>query len=127
MGRVTGTAGPGPVGEVGVRVRGGAERFLAHPASAVDRIETGTVVTMVEHLPPRTVHVTPAYDSPAHCDAGESRGCHAPAKDAPVSVPGLRTGAHSPSFGAERAPCEGSACRWPSASLRGWRLPPSSF
>lgn len=50
MGRVTGTigpgrAGPGLVGEVIVRVRGGAERFLAHPASGRDRIEPGMVVT----------------------------------------------------------------------------------
>ncbi|MFF6947095.1 hypothetical protein ACFZAD_00305 [Streptomyces iakyrus] len=49
-----------------VRVRGGAEHFLAHPASAADRIETGTVVMVVEYLPPRTVYVTAAYDS---CEA----------------------------------------------------------
>ncbi|MFI2629219.1 hypothetical protein ACH5A2_02320 [Streptomyces collinus] len=63
MGRVTGTIGPGLVGEVIVRVRGGAEHFLAHPASAADRTETGTVVMVVEYLPPRTVYVTAAYDS----------------------------------------------------------------
>ncbi|MER5178335.1 hypothetical protein ABT009_08180 [Streptomyces sp. NPDC002896] len=62
MGRVTGTVGPGLVGEVIVRVRGGAEHFLAYPASGKDRIETGTVVMIVEHLPPRTVYVTAAYD-----------------------------------------------------------------
>ncbi|MFJ4240922.1 hypothetical protein ACIP17_09960 [Streptomyces iakyrus] len=63
MGRVTGTIGPGLVGEVIVRVRGGAEHFLAHPASAADRIETGTIVMVVEYLPPRTVYVAAAYDS----------------------------------------------------------------
>ena len=63
MGRVTGTVGPGLVGEVIVRVRGGAEHFLAYPANGTDRIERGTVVMVVEHLPPRTVYVTRAYDS----------------------------------------------------------------
>lgn len=62
MGRVTGTVGPGLVGEVMVRVRGGAEAFLAYPASAKDRIDTGTVVMIVEYLAPRTVYVTAAYD-----------------------------------------------------------------
>ncbi|MFF9817258.1 hypothetical protein [Streptomyces sp. NPDC014006] len=63
MGRVTGTVGPGLVGEVIVRVRGGAEHFLAHPASGAGRLECGTVVMVVEYLPPRTVYVTAAYDS----------------------------------------------------------------
>ncbi|KQX50588.1 MULTISPECIES: hypothetical protein [unclassified Streptomyces] len=63
LGRVTGTVGPGLVGEVIVRIRGGAEHFLAHPASAKERIEVGTVVMVMEHLPPRTVYVTAAYDS----------------------------------------------------------------
>lgn len=63
MGRVTGTVGPGLVGEVIVRVRGGAEHFLAYPADGTARIVTGTVVMVVEHLPPRTVYVTAAYDS----------------------------------------------------------------
>ncbi|WP_190015244.1 hypothetical protein [Streptomyces lucensis] len=62
MGRVTGTVGPGLVGEVIVRVRGGAEHFLAHPADGTSRIAPGTVVMVVEHLPPRTVYVTAAYD-----------------------------------------------------------------
>ncbi|MFF9194166.1 hypothetical protein ACF09L_03060 [Streptomyces sp. NPDC014779] len=61
LGRVTGTIGPGLVGEVIVRIRGGAEHFLAYPAAGKERIEPGTVV--VEHLPPRTVYVTAAYDS----------------------------------------------------------------
>ncbi|CAM5580968.1 TRAM domain-containing protein OS=Streptomyces aurantiogriseus OX=66870 GN=GCM10010251_57840 PE=4 SV=1 [Streptomyces aurantiogriseus] len=63
MGRVTGTVGPGLVGEVIVRVRGGAEHFLAHPANGTGRITPGTVVMIVEYLPPRTVYVTEAYDS----------------------------------------------------------------
>lgn len=63
MGRVTGTVGPGLVGEVIVRVRGGAEHFLAYPAAAKDRIERGTVVMVVEYLPPRTVYVSAAYDA----------------------------------------------------------------
>ena len=63
MGRVTGTVGPGLVGEVIVRVRGGAEHFLAYPAASKERIECGTVVMVVEYLPPRTVYVSAAYDS----------------------------------------------------------------
>ncbi|MFI8100924.1 hypothetical protein [Streptomyces sp. NPDC086023] len=62
-GRVTGTVGPGLVGEVIVRVRGGAEHFLAYPAPGEGRIETGTLVTVVEYLPPRTVYVMAAYDN----------------------------------------------------------------
>ncbi|MER6036548.1 MULTISPECIES: hypothetical protein [unclassified Streptomyces] len=63
MGRVTGTIGPGLVGEVIVRVRGGAEHFLAYAADGTGRMERGTVVMVVEYLPPRTVYVTAAYDS----------------------------------------------------------------
>lgn len=63
MGRVTGTIGPGLVGEVIVRVRGGAEHFLAYPATGTERIERGTVVTVVEYLPPRTVYVSAMYGS----------------------------------------------------------------
>lgn len=44
-------------------MRGGAEHFLAYPAVAKDRIERGTVVMVVEYLPPRTVYVSPAYDA----------------------------------------------------------------
>ncbi|MFF4585119.1 hypothetical protein ACFY30_30830 [Streptomyces sp. NPDC000345] len=61
MGRVTGTVGPGLVGEVIVRVRGGAEHFLAYPASGTERIERGTMVTVVEYLAPRTVYVSAVY------------------------------------------------------------------
>ncbi len=63
LGRVTGRIGPGLVGEVIVRIRGGAEHFLAHPASPEERMEPGTVVTVIEYLPPRTVYVARAYDS----------------------------------------------------------------
>ncbi|MFD9791157.1 hypothetical protein ACFWXK_09410 [Streptomyces sp. NPDC059070] len=61
LGRVTGRIGPGLVGEVIVRIRGGAEHFLAYPAVPGDRLEPGTVVTVVEYLPPRTVYVSAAY------------------------------------------------------------------
>ncbi|WP_265563443.1 hypothetical protein [Streptomyces hygroscopicus] len=63
MGRVTGAVGPGLVGEVIVRVRGGAEHFLAYPADGKTSMERGTVVMVVEHLPPRTVYVEAAYGS----------------------------------------------------------------
>ncbi|MFB6822080.1 hypothetical protein ACFCXA_10885 [Streptomyces virginiae] len=62
-GRVTGTVGPGLVGEVIVRIRGGAEHFLAHPVHGTGRLPVGTVVTVVEYLPPRTVYVMAAYDN----------------------------------------------------------------
>ncbi|GHG27574.1 hypothetical protein ACVW0K_006395 [Streptomyces filamentosus] len=61
LGRVTGTIGPGLVGEVILRIRGGAEHFLAYAASPKERIEVGSLVTVVEHLPPRTVYVTAVY------------------------------------------------------------------
>ncbi|MBO0511972.1 hypothetical protein [Streptomyces beijiangensis] len=62
-GRVTGTIGPGLVGEVIVRIRGGAEHFLAYPVDPAERIESGTVVTVIEYLAPRTVYVACAYGS----------------------------------------------------------------
>ncbi|MFF2192776.1 hypothetical protein [Streptomyces sp. NPDC058157] len=62
-GRVTGTVGPGLVGEVIVHIRGGAEHFLAHPAPGESaRIEVGSVVTVVEYQPPRTVYVMAVYE-----------------------------------------------------------------
>ncbi|MFI1969899.1 hypothetical protein BLA24_17710 [Streptomyces cinnamoneus] len=61
LGRVTGTVGPGLVGEVMVRVRGGAEAFLAYASEPGERFERGAVVVVVEHLPPRTVYVAAAY------------------------------------------------------------------
>ncbi len=63
LGRVSGTVGPGLVGEVIVRVRGGAEHFLAYPADGSGPIAPGTVVMVMEYLPPRTVYVTAAYGS----------------------------------------------------------------
>ncbi|KRV48422.1 hypothetical protein AQ490_03980 [Wenjunlia vitaminophila] len=62
-GRVTGTVGPGLVGEVMVSVRGGAEAFLAHPVSPEETIEVGTVIVVVEYQPPRTVYVARALGS----------------------------------------------------------------
>ncbi len=59
QGRVTGTVGPGLVGEVIVRVRGGAEHFLAYPMDPGERITAGTLVVVVEYQPPRTVYVSP--------------------------------------------------------------------
>jgi hypothetical protein len=61
QGRVTGTVGPGLVGEVIVQVRGGAEAFLAYPVTPGERIETGTPIVVVEYQAPRTVYVAPAY------------------------------------------------------------------
>ncbi|MFC5719800.1 hypothetical protein ACFP1Z_06355 [Streptomyces gamaensis] len=61
QGRVTGRVGPGLVGEVILRVRGGAEAFLAYAAEPGERFERGTVVTVVEYQPPRTVYVMAAY------------------------------------------------------------------
>lgn len=54
---MTGTVGPGLVGEVMVRVRGGSEHFLAYPATPDERLETGTLVVVVEYQAPRTVYV----------------------------------------------------------------------
>ncbi|MFF4371417.1 hypothetical protein [Streptomyces sp. NPDC001594] len=62
-GRVTGLVGPGLVGEVIVRVRGGAEHFLAYPAPGESaRIAVGAVVTVVEYQAPRTVYVMAVYE-----------------------------------------------------------------
>ncbi|MFI6938090.1 hypothetical protein ACIBI4_02350 [Streptomyces sp. NPDC050418] len=61
VGRVTGTVGPGLVGEVMVRIRGGSEHFLAYPAAAKERLDPGTVVMVVEYHAPRTVYVEAAY------------------------------------------------------------------
>lgn len=58
-GRVTGTVGPGLVGEVMVRIRGGAEAFLAFPITPDERIAVGTRIIVVEYQPPRTVYVAP--------------------------------------------------------------------
>ena len=57
VGRVTGTVGPGLVGEVLVSVRGGTEAFLAYPAVPGERIAPGSIVVVEEYQPPRTVYV----------------------------------------------------------------------
>jgi hypothetical protein len=59
MGRVTGTIGPGKLGEVMVQVRGGSEAFHAYAADADDLLRPGTRIVVVEYYPPRTVVVTP--------------------------------------------------------------------
>ncbi|MCB5163449.1 hypothetical protein LG634_01095 [Streptomyces bambusae] len=60
-GRVSGSIGPGLVGEVLVPVRGGSEAFLAYAAVAGERFGPGALVTVVEYMPPRTVYVAAAY------------------------------------------------------------------
>jgi hypothetical protein len=59
VGRVTGTIGPGRVGEVMIAIRGGSEAFNAYAAETQDTISTGTRVVVVEYFPPRTVVVSP--------------------------------------------------------------------
>jgi hypothetical protein len=61
QGRVTGTVGPGLVGEVMVAVRGGSEAFLAYAVEPGERIESGTPVVVVDYQPPRTVWVARAF------------------------------------------------------------------
>ncbi|MFL6141194.1 MAG: hypothetical protein ACJ72N_04875 [Labedaea sp.] len=56
-GRVTGTIGPGLIGEVLLSVRGGVEAFYAYPADPDERIEPGTQVLVVDFEQPRTVYV----------------------------------------------------------------------
>lgn len=59
VGRVTGTIGPGRLGEVMVPVRGGSEAFHAYAATPEETIRSGTRVAVMEYYPPRTVVVTP--------------------------------------------------------------------
>jgi arginine utilization protein RocB len=59
VGRVTGTVGPGRVGEVMLAVRGGSEHFHAHPCDG-KTFAVGTRVVVVEYYPPRTVIVAEA-------------------------------------------------------------------
>lgn len=57
--RVTGTVGPGRLGEVMVSVRGGTEAFNAYAAEDESQdIAPGTRVVVVDYLPPRTVVVS---------------------------------------------------------------------
>jgi hypothetical protein len=57
QGRVTGTIGPGLVGEVVLSVRGGSEAFYAFAAEPGAVIEVGESVLVVEYQPPRSVVV----------------------------------------------------------------------
>lgn len=59
IGRVTGRIEPGAIGEVMISIRGGTEAYHAYAADGDDVISTGTRIVVVEHLPPRTVVVTP--------------------------------------------------------------------
>jgi hypothetical protein len=56
--RVTGTIGPGRLGEVMLSIRGGTEAFNAYAADGEDEIPNGARVVVVEYLPPRTVVVS---------------------------------------------------------------------
>ena len=58
QGRVTGRIGPGLTGEVMVRVRGGAEAFIAYAADTEERIAVGALVVVIEYHAPRTVYVS---------------------------------------------------------------------
>jgi hypothetical protein len=57
IGRVTGTIGPGQIGEVMIPVRGGSEAFHAYASDADDIMATGSRIVVVEYFPPRTVVV----------------------------------------------------------------------
>ncbi len=56
-GRVTGTIGPGLIGEVLLNVRGGTEAFYAYPAHPEETFGNGTQILVVDFEPPRTVYV----------------------------------------------------------------------
>jgi len=56
-GRVTGTIGPGLIGEILLSIRGGTEAFYAYSANPEERLESGTQVLVVDFEPPRTVYV----------------------------------------------------------------------
>jgi hypothetical protein len=58
QGRVTGRIAPGLVGEVMVKVRGGAEAFFAYAAEQGEQIPVGAIVVVMEYHPPRTVYVS---------------------------------------------------------------------
>lgn len=60
QGRVSGRIGPGLVGEVMIAVRGGVEAFYAHPIDPREEIPAGSIVVVIEYLPPRTVYVARA-------------------------------------------------------------------
>lgn len=50
-GRVTGTVGPGLIGEVLLSVRGGTEAFYAYPAEPDTTFAVGTPVLVVDFEP----------------------------------------------------------------------------
>lgn len=60
QGRVSGTVGPGLVGEVILAIRGGSEAFNAYPYIGTDTIAIGSLVVVMEYAQPRTVYVSPA-------------------------------------------------------------------
>ncbi|HWD06388.1 MAG TPA: hypothetical protein VG674_28495 [Amycolatopsis sp.] len=55
--RVTGTVGPGLVGEVQLSLRDGTEAFYAYAVDPEAAFPTGTQVLVVDFEPPRTVYV----------------------------------------------------------------------
>jgi hypothetical protein len=57
IGRVTGTIGPGQIGEVMVPIRGGSEAFHAYASDSEETMTTGSRIVVVEYYPPRTVVV----------------------------------------------------------------------
>jgi hypothetical protein len=57
IGRVTGTIGPGQIGEVMIPVRGGSEAFHAYASDTDESMATGSRIVVVEYYPPRTVVV----------------------------------------------------------------------
>lgn len=59
QGRVSGTVGPGLVGEVILPIRGGSEAFNAYPYVGTDTIAIGTLVVVMEYAQPRSVYVSP--------------------------------------------------------------------
>ena len=56
---MTGTVGPGLIGEVLIAVRGGVEAFYAYPADPDVKISIGTQVLVVDFDAPSTVYVEP--------------------------------------------------------------------
>lgn len=58
-GRVTGTVGPGLVGEVVIAIRGGSEAFNAYPYVGTDTIPLGAQVVVMEYSQPRIAYVSP--------------------------------------------------------------------
>jgi hypothetical protein len=60
QGRVTGTVGPGLVGEVVLPIRGGTEAFNAYPFVGTDTIAIGSLVVVMAYAQPRSVYVADA-------------------------------------------------------------------